>query len=279
MPTTDFEINGKKYAVSIDGSPEFNFGENAVLAGPNTDIVYHLPWYKEGYVAQDFMSKEEFASLKSGLTESVKKIITKELGIDTAGFTLEKYHHFVKENQDHYKVVGRTRDLFPGDFNFPIEAIIPKFEELLGFSLSDVDPKSGEKLHIIVRINRPQSNDYNPPHKDIYEEFDQNNYIPPFVNLWIPIAGVTENSSLPVVPESHQIPESEILRTFDGGVVQGNAYRVRMIREWAGSHKLKRAEVKDGQVLFFSSHLIHGLAVNEEQDLSRVALEFRLFKA
>jgi hypothetical protein len=28
----------------------------------------------------------------------------------------------------------------------------------------------------------------------------------------------------------------------------------------------------------FSSHMIHGLAINEEEDVTRVALEFRLFK-
>jgi len=28
----------------------------------------------------------------------------------------------------------------------------------------------------------------------------------------------------------------------------------------------------------FSGHLIHGLAINEETDKTRVALEFRLFK-
>lgn len=279
MPTTDFEINGKTYAVSIDGCPEFRYGKSAVLAGADTDIVYNQPWYAEGYTAADFLSADEFAFLKSGLTASVKKIITEELGFDTEGFTLEKYHHFVSANEDHYKVVSRTRDLFSADFNFPIEEMIPKFEKILGFSLTDIDPVLKEKLHIIVRINRPKSNDYNPPHKDIYEEVDQNDYIPPFVNFWIPIAGVTENSSLPIVAGSHQLSESEILRTFDGGVVEGNTYRVRMIREWSGSHTLERAAVKDGQVLLFSSHLIHGLAINEEEGLSRVALEFRLFKS
>jgi hypothetical protein len=278
MAITTFEINQRTYPVSTEGSPEFNYGKNAVLSGPDTDIVFNLPWYEKGYTAENFLSSFEFDSLKTGLSKCVKKIIEDDLGINTTNFTLEKYHHFVRENTDHYKVVSRTRDLFPSDFNFPIMEIFPKFEKLLGFKLSDIDPRNGEKLHIIVRINRPKSTDYNPPHKDIYEELDQNDYIPPFVNLWIPIAGVTENSSLPIVPHSHKIPESQILRTFDGGVVQGNTYRVRMIKDWAGSTKLERAKVSDGQVLFFSSHLIHGLAVNEEEDLTRVALEFRLFK-
>ncbi len=278
MSLTNFEINGKTYPVSTEGSPEFKFGDDKVLSGPNTDIVYHLPWYKAGHTSENFLNSDEFASLKAGMTRCVKKITEDTLEINTDGFTLETYHKYVKESQDHYKVVARTRDLFPSDFNFPIEEIYPKFEKLLGFNLSDIDPRNGEKLHIIVRINRPKSTDYNPPHKDIYEELDQNDYIPPFVNLWIPIAGVTADSSLPIVPGSHHIPEGQILRTFDGGVVQGNKYRVRMIKEWGASTTLDRAEVTYGQVLFFSSHLIHGLAVNEEDDLTRVALEFRLFK-
>lgn len=279
MNTTDFEINNKKYTVSIDGSPEFRFGVNRVLSSEATDIVYNQAWYDQGHFSADFLNKEEFDFVKEGLTSCVKKIIVETLGFNTEGFTLETYHNYVISNENHYKVVSKTRDLFSADFNFPIEEMILKFNEILGFPLSDIDPKSGEKLHIIVRINRPKSNDYNPPHKDIYEELDQNDYIPPFVNFWIPIAGVTENSSLPIVPYSHKLAESEIERTFDGGVVAGNTYRVRMIKNWKGSSLLERAKVTDGQVLLFSSHLIHGLAVNEEPNLTRVALEFRLFKS
>lgn len=279
MPTTEFAISNKIYNVSIAGCPDFSYGTDTVLSNKDTDIVFNQPWYDKGYAAIDFLTIEEFSFLKEGLTNCVKSIIEEQLKISTEGFTLETYHHFVRNSEDHFKVVGKTRDLFSADFNFPIEEMMPKFEKILGFELTDLDPKLGEKLHIIVRINRPKSNDYNPPHKDIYEEVDKNNYIPPFVNLWIPIAGVTENSSLPMVPFSHKLKESEILRTFDGGVVEGNKYRVRMIKEWGGNKTLERAEVKDGQVLFFSSHLIHGLAVNEEEDQTRVALEFRLFKS
>jgi hypothetical protein len=279
MSTTEFTISNKSYNVSIEGSPEFSHGIDSVLSNAETDIVFYQPWYDQGFISIDFLNLEEFCLLKEGLTASIRKILEEELEISTDGFYLENYHHFVKSAEDHFKIVRKTRDLFSADFNFPIEEMKPKFEKILGFELTDVDPKLGEKLHIIVRINRPQSSDFNPPHKDIYEELDKNNYIPPFVNLWIPIAGVTENSSLPMVPYSHKLKESEILRTFDGGVVEGNTYRVRMIREWGGSKTLERAHIKDGQVLLFSSHLIHGLAVNEEEDLTRVALEFRLFKA
>ena len=134
------------------------------------------------------------------------------------------------------------------------------------------------RLHIIIRINRPFSTDQNPPHKDIYELWDSAGYIPRFVNLWIPICGVTTNSSLSIVPGSHLIPEDRIRRTFEGGVMDGNRYRVRMISEWDGSNRMERAAAACGEVLMFSSHLIHGMGLNCEKSSTRVALEFRLFK-
>ncbi len=278
MHLAKFKINGNQYEVSTKGSPEFNFGKDEFLSLKETDVVYDQPWYEKGFAAIDFLNQDEFTNLKSGLTEAVKRIIDKNLEVDTTGFTLEKYHQYVVSQEDHMKIVSRTRDLFSEDFNFPIQEMMPKFEQKLGFSLSDLDPRTGEKLHIIVRINRPKSNDYNPPHKDIYEEVDKNNYLLPLVNLWIPIAGVTQKSSLPVVPGSHKLNENQILRTFDGGVAEGNTYRVRMVKEWGGKTEMQRAEVTYGQVLFFTPHLIHGLAVNDEDDMTRVALEFRLFK-
>ncbi len=55
MPTTEFEIKGKTYEVSIAGSPEFRFGENIVLSNSSTDIVFNQPWYNNGFTAVDFL--------------------------------------------------------------------------------------------------------------------------------------------------------------------------------------------------------------------------------
>jgi hypothetical protein len=278
MTKIAFKINEKVHEVSVEGSPAFGFGNVETLSSANTDITYHQTWYPKGFEIFDLMSATEFESLKKGITHSIKNIIEKELQVSLPNFDLTKYHQIVKKDADHFKIVSKTRDLFSGDFTFSIQSLIPSLEKFLGFQLTDINPKDGVKMHIIVRINRPNSNDYNPPHKDIYEGVDAENYIPLFINFWIPICGVTENSALPISPASHLIPENQILRTFDGAVVAGNKYRVRMIKEWGGKNELVRAKVTDGQVLVFSSHLIHGLAINDEQDLTRVALEFRLFK-
>lgn len=276
---TTFKIDGIEKKFSIENTPDFKFGKNELLSNGLNDIAFNQPWYNDGFTEVDFLTKEEFESLKNGLINSVGKIISEECPIDLEGFNLENYHNYVKTDADHYKVVSKTRDLFSNDFNFPIEEILPRLEAILNFKLTDIDSKTKEKLHIIVRINRPLSKDYNPPHKDIYEGVDNDNYIPQFINFWIPIAGVTDKSNLPLAPKSHLINEDSVFRTFEGGKIEGKQYRVRMIKSWNGDNSLQRSKVKYGEVLIFSSHLIHGLATNEESDKTRVALEFRLFKS
>lgn len=276
---TIFSINGEQKVFSIDHTQEFKFGNDQILSKKGKDISFGQPWYEDGYSEINFLKLEEFESLKTGLTKSIINIIKQEIpSIDLTGFSLDRYHDYVTRDSYHYKVVRKTRDLFSKDFNFPIEKYLPKLESILNFNLTDINPFNNEKLHVIVRINRPLSNDYNPPHKDIYEDVDKNGYIPQFINFWIPIEGVTEKSNLPLAPKSHLINENKILRTFEGGKIEGNKYRVRMIKSWNGKSVLERSKVKYGEVLTFSSHLIHGLAINDEKDKTRVALEFRLFK-
>ena len=274
-----FSIDNTERFFSAKDSPEFKYGKSEVISSEKTDITYDQPWYRDGYTENNFLSEDEFTALQNGVTQSIGAIVKQECSIDIEGFNLENYHEFVTSDIDHFKVVSRTRDLFSKDFGFPVKEVIPRLEKVLGFDLTDINPKTKKQLHIIVRINRPQSNDFNPPHKDIYEVVDNESYIPQFVNFWIPIIGVNHKSNLPLAPKSHLLNENEILRTFDGGVIQGNKYRVRMIKSWNGKSELVRSKVKYGQVLIFSGHLIHGLAANDNTDKTRVALEFRLFKA
>lgn len=271
-------IDDKEYQFDETSQIEFLAGKNTVLSNYENDLTYNQDWYNLGYTVKEFISENEFQELKLGINESIKRIILEECSVDVSNFDLENYHHWVTTDEGHFKVVSRTRDLFSGDFCFSISTIIKKLSEILNINLTDIEAISNKKMHVIVRINRPKSNDYNPPHKDIYEALDINNYIPKFINFWIPIAGVTEQSNLPIVPGSHLINEKDIVRTFSGGQISGNNYRVRMIKSWGNSNALIRSKVKYGQVLIFSSHLIHGLALNNEKDKTRVALEFRLFQ-
>lgn len=278
MASIQFEIDGQSYTFEAPNHQSFETGEDEVLSTPSTDLTSGQAWYEQGFQTFKILDDSEFGSLVSGLTECVRRILEEELRVDTDAFSLQHYHKWVRSSDDHMKVASRTRDLFPKDFNFPINDLISKFEAFLGFRLTDFDPATGDPLHVILRINRPDSNDFNPPHKDAYEVVDGEASLSPFINMWIPICGVTERSSLPIAPSSHLYRETQILRTRKGGEFGGNQYRVRLVKNWDGSNQLVRTNVRPGEVLCFSPFLVHGLAINEEFDSTRVSLEFRLFR-
>ena len=97
------------------------------------------------------------------------------------------------------------------------------------------------------------------------------------VLIWIPLIGVTEKNTLPIAPRSHLLPESKILRTKAGSTINGVNYSVNSIKSWADSSSLTKIPLQQDEILIFSSHLIHGLAINHEEDMTRMLFEFRLY--
>lgn len=277
MKSAKYKIGTRCVTLNYNND-KVSYGDGSILSNVNTDPTYDCEWYHKGYSIQKLFSEREFSEIHSGITLSVKKIVENIQKREIHNFSLIDYHKFVTTDPEHHKVVNKTRDLFASDFNFPILDCIKKLSTFFDFELTDIDQK-GKRQHIIVRINRPKSDDYNPPHKDIYGPYDRDpsNYIT-FINFWIPICGVTSNSSLPIVAESHLLAENKILRTDEGAELEKNKYRVNIILNWDGSNQLKRVKIKQKEVLIFSPHLIHGLALNDEVNQTRVGLEFRLFK-
>ena len=107
---------------------------------------------------------------------------------------------------------------------------------------------------------------YNPPHKDIYEDYDQKGFCPRMVNAWIPISGVNRLAGLGLAPGSHLLSEEKISRTKAGVEMNGRRFSVNLIRSWNGSNKLINIFPSNGEMLCFSSHVVHGLGVNRNPD-------------
>jgi len=205
----NYKINELDHLVDVDDDLVFKSGDKKILSCSENDITFTQPWYSKGFYVFKFISSKEHSKLKNQIKLVLYKIIMSEFNSSNEVSILTDYHKVIMDDYSHKKVVARTRDLFPNDFNFPIKKLTEKFERLIGSSLTDINPFNGKKLHMIIRINRPLSNDYNPPHKDIYESLDSNNYCPKFINFWIAIYGVTSKSSLPIVPSSHLISEDQ----------------------------------------------------------------------
>ncbi len=99
------------------------------------------------------------------------------------------------------------------------------------------------------------------------------------MNVWIPVAGSDENSSLPVVPASHLIREEALIRTAARSAkISGNTYMVPCISKIHDRiPEMTRPNPQPGQALIFTPFLIHGAAFNTNVDATRMALELRLY--
>src|SRR5690625_1493765 len=118
MMKTTFYLDDEQRTFSINAAPEFSFGKDKLLSTKITDVTFGQPWYEKGFTEVSFLDETEYEFLKKGLTDSIAKIIDQEIEVNTDGFKLENYHHFVTNDKDHHKVVARTRDLDDEDFNF-----------------------------------------------------------------------------------------------------------------------------------------------------------------
>lgn len=283
-------IDNKEISIKIDGN--FAKGDNSCLLQQDVDLTSSTSWSSEGYTVESLLKKNEFQEVKKFVTQLIKTILSDEFNVDVNDFKLEKYHEFVNDSQHQFVVkklqYGINTLLFPIEFKY-IEDRISRILNIKVSSLAhhiDINEEplksyfqeNGIKQPSIfnIRIVRPYCfNDNNPPHKDVWI-----NRLKNAINLYMPVCGSTENSSLPLVPHSHSLLESEITRSVKGALVNKVKYNVPCaISINNQSIRLIRPYVKECDVLIFSPYLIHGGAYNFEKNLTRVSLEIRLWKA
>ena len=183
---------------------------------------------------------------------------------------LESYHRHVDDAR-HGEIISRSRKLKMRELHMDGNALCEELSGRFGIKLNSRIPDLGGD-HVIVRINRPNSADFNPPHRDGALSIWRNT-----VNLWIPIAGCDAQTSLPVAAGSHLWRECDCLQTAAGGAsINGNSYNVPALIEYRGAEiNMHRMAVRFGEALLFTPYLLHGAAVNQSSH-SRISLELRL---
>ena len=173
----------------------------------------------------------------------------------------------------HLAFTDKSKNYTNEDFGFDLELVPQRLSEMVGKKLSSYNPEL-ERKHVQLRINRPGSLDLNPPHRDSYLKFYRK-----ILNVWLPVVGCDENSSLPVIPGSHLVREEDLIRTEGrGATIAGNTYSVPCISRIKDRiPEMTRPNPQPGQALIFTPFLIHGAAFNTNTDTTRMALELRLY--
>jgi len=188
------------------------------------------------------------------------------------GFQLEQYHTLTSDRNSHLAAVDKTKLLSVSDFPIPILEIEGRISEICETPLIAKNPFDQQSI-FHFRIVRPHSNDNNPLHRDVWLKDYAN-----CINLYIPIAGSNDLSSLSIIPGSHCWRESRIERTQEGALLDGVQYNVPAVTDIRGDYEIVRPNPKRNEVLVFSPYLIHGGAINLNPNQTRISVELRLWK-
>ena len=264
-------IDGDTYSYPVEGS--FFTSDDGTLYQVSTSAIDLTNWRESGYCVVDLFSNAEFEQLVSSITRRMASTL-RELGVETSDeFRLVDYHKYVSDLELHVAVTNCTKNFKNDDFGFDLELVCTRLSQLVGKKLNSYNPELQRK-HVQLRISRPESLDINPPHRDGYLD-----YYKKILNVWIPVDGCDKNSSLPVVPGSHLIPEADLVRTqSQGAKISGNTYMVPCISKINGEFpEMVRPNPQPAQALIFTPFLIHGAAFNTNADSTRMALELRLY--
>lgn len=263
-------IDNEPYEFKVKG--DFFWGEKEMLFKAYDSVISKMEWKNKGYGVINAFMEDEFSKLKTSVKNNIIRAIElSNIDFDKSMFLLDKYHQVIDTEQKHNQIIDITRNLQNTDFDFDIEALAKRIGKILGYELTSWVEEL-KKSHIQIRISRPNSLDINPPHRDGYLSFWED-----IINVWIPIKGCDQNSSLPIFSGSHLINENQILRTKSKGAeINGNVYNVPCILETRqGDIKMLRPNPKEGEILIFTPFLIHGAGVNKNMDTTRVSLELR----
>lgn len=269
-----YEIDGRQVSISVVG--EVITGDEVCILHADDDLLAGCPWQHDGYTVFELMDHAQFKLLREGLSELVRE------GLSYAGrnvrqvdFDLEKYHEYCTDDAMHIKTIDFLKTKAAIN-NFPVrhQLLDDVVSAACGVTVSCKVAHQLASGYFFLRLVRPfPHQDNNPPHKDVWL-----NHLRDCVNIYVPLAGSNEKSTLPLVPGSHLWSESKIPRTASGAIANGIKFGVPSVVMTDASLKMTRPRVLLGEAMLFSPYLIHGGAVNFNSDITRVSLEMRFWR-
>lgn len=267
-------IEGTQHYYSVHGGT-YRGNDTVLLKQPNEiNLALGTSWDNLGYVISDLPSQIDIAKLTAYINEHLKSIFL-QFGFQVpTDFHVRDYHESVVNEDLHLKVAATlSRGISLDRLPFPYSALDDVVSRLCGREVSCSNKDIAAANRFCIRLVRPGVlTDCNPPHKDAWLDRLRN-----AINVYLPIAGSNELSSLPLIPASHYWNEANIKRTKQGARVNGVTYSVPCAVTANEGLSLIRPKVDVGQFLLFSPYLIHGAGINLNNDVTRISLEIRFW--
>lgn len=247
-------------------------GAAEVLLAADTDLTAGTAWAPAGYVVAPWLTPAENTALRDGLAGLVRNAVRAAGKTIPADWPVTAYHRLVGADAAlHLAVVNQTKSYPLAALPVPVTRLEARVSELCGRAVRVYNPAT-EKAEFHLRLVRPHRSDNNPLHRDAWLERLRNG-----LNIYVSVAGSTADSSLALAPGSHWWAEDQTTRTDAGAVYNGTQYSVPGLVASARPLHLLRPNPAADEVLLFSPYLLHGGAVNLNDDHTRVSLEMRFW--
>ena len=249
------------------------FGDEVLPLEGHDNLTQATHWAKAGYRVAPFLDDHAYERFEQGVQLLFENFL-QQVGLTTGDtMNLAHYHRYTRnDNALHLAIVDQAKLLEAAHFPDGVAQVERRVSELCRVPVRAVNPHNGERV-FHFRIVRPQKNDNNPFHRDVWlpEYHDA-------INIYVPLAGSNERSSLTLVPGSHHWSEATVERTRGGARVNGVQYNVPAVTDTHHSLQPIRPNPGRNELLIFSPYLLHGGAVNLNEDVTRISLEMRFWR-
>jgi len=252
---------------------ERSYGPDTVLLHHADDLTARTQWRKKGYHIAPFLQPQEWEKFYQGVCLLFKSFFLKAKVSVSDKLELDKYHLYIGNNYNlHLAIVEQAKLLAVSQLPIRVETIEKRVSELCQVRVQAFNPFDQARV-FHFRIIRPQSNDNNPLHRDVWLEDYKD-----CINIYVPIFGSNSLSSLTLVPGSHLWSEADIERTKKGAKVDGVQFNVPGLTGSKTPLDIVRPNPNLNEVLVFSPYLLHGGASNLNTDITRISLEMRFWR-
>lgn len=272
-PFHHLHLNGQAVPYQVEGTPGAT-NDGQVLLASDHDLTALAPWAAEGYAVLPGLQPPYQVQLQAGLAQLLREAMRAAGCAISDDFDITQYHKAIGDDKDlHLRVIAQTKEFKHSQFPIPLPIMEAYLSEACGQPISAYNYHADERV-FHLRIVRPGKADHNPLHRDVW--------LPEYrdgVNIYLPVVGSTERSSLTLVPGSHHWPENVVERTERGAIYHGVPYTVPGVLRPARTLDIIRPNPGPNEVLVFSPYLLHGAAANLNEDATRVSLEMRFWKA
>lgn len=242
-------------------------GTSEILLKQDDNLLENTSFNQRGWDVQSLLQPEDFQRLHAGVFTLIRLALSAEGTEISDSSSLENYHDWVGDTL-HERMVERISNLPIGVLPISLDILPSRIGEMVEIPVNTLNPHTN--LNIFhIRIIRPGKSDFNPIHKDVWLPRLRN-----AVNLYLPLCGSNQHSSLPVISGSQWWKEDEIERTESGF----RGFTVPTALSCKAEYMLERPHVPDGHGLVFSPYLLHGGADNGNENQTRISLEMRFFR-